>query len=134
MKTRVAIYCRIAEGNQQTLDFQKIQLQDYINAHVDWCKGEIYSDIMPANRLAENSDLNRLLSDAEKGNFQRVVVLSMSRLAREPEQLFQIINRLRASGVDIDFVKEGVSASQMIYADLRRENERASIQEMAWRM
>ena len=134
MKTRVAIYCRIAEGNQQTLDLQKIQLQDYINAHVDWCKGEIYSDIMPANRLAENSDLNRLLSDAEKGEFQCVAVLSMSRLAREPEQLFQIINRLRASGVDIDFVKEGVSASQMIYADLRREDERASIQDMSWRM
>ena len=131
MKTRVAIYCRIAEGNQQTLDLQKIQLQDYINAHVDWCKGEIYSDIMPANRLAENSDLNRLLSDAEKGNFQRVAVLSMSRLAREPEQLFQIINRLRASGVDIDFVKEGVSASQMSYSDLGWEDERASIQEMA---
>ena len=73
----------------------------------------VYTDVAPANRLAEGSDLARLLEDAAKGEFQRVAVLSVSRLARDFVRLLQLINTLKENGVTVDFLKEGISSDDI---------------------
>lgn len=113
MKTKVAVYCRVAAKDQIAIDCQKTQLQHYINSHPGWDAGTVYTDVAPANRLAEGSDLARLLEDAAKGEFQRVAVLSVSRLARDFVRLLQLINTLKENGVTVDFLKEGISSDDI---------------------
>ena len=114
MKTKVAVYCR-ADGNDPfAVECQKAALWEYISAHPDWDAGTVYADIAPASQLTERSDLAHLLEDAEKGEFQRVAVHSASRLARDRERLYQIVNALKVYGVSVDFLKEGLSTDDMV--------------------
>lgn len=112
-KTKVAVYCRVATKEQLAVDCQKSQLQNYINSHPGWCAGPVYSDFAPASQLAEGSDLARMLEDAAKSSFQRVAVLSVSRLARNTVRLFQLVDTFKDSGVAVDFLKEGISTDDI---------------------
>ena len=110
---KVAVYCRVATKDQLAADCQKSQLQSYIGSHPGWCAGPVYSDAAPASQLTDGSDLARMLEDAAKGAFQRVAVLSVSRLARNTVRLFQLLDTLKGCGVAVDFLKEGISTDDI---------------------
>ena len=109
MKTKVVAYCRVATHDQLAIESQKVQIQNYIKGHSDWCAGPVYADVAPASQLQEGSDLARLLEDATKGKFQRVVVPSVSRLARDMPRFAQMLHRFKEHDIAVDFLKERIS-------------------------
>ncbi len=113
MKQKVVAYCRVAALDQFAIDSQKAQIQNYITGHPDWCSGPAYVDVAPASQLQKRSALTRLLDDAAKGEFQRVVVTSMSRFARDMPRLAQVLRRFKEHGITVDFLKEHVSTDDL---------------------
>ena len=112
MKIKVAAYFRVATRDQLAIENQKAQIQKHISEHPNWCAGPTYVDIAPASQLQEGSDLARLLDDAARGRFQRVAVVSVSRLARDIPRLSQMLRQFKEQDIAVDFLKEHISTDE----------------------
>ncbi len=110
-KKRAAIYCRVSTAMQGAADYSSLDAQeDQLKA---FCKGKdwevvaIYKDTKSGGTL-ERDELTNLLSDAEKGQFDVIVVTKIDRLSRSLMDFKNITNKFNDLGVDF------VSATQSI--------------------
>lgn len=109
-KLKVAIYARVSTS-AQALDGFSIQAQiDTITKH---CHQEGYSvyDIYADKGVSGTSrdkrvELQRLMSDAENGKFQKVYVWKISRMARNTSDLLHIVEELQRSNVEFKSLSE----------------------------
>ncbi|MCM1335332.1 MAG: recombinase family protein [Bacteroides sp.] len=99
---KVAIYCRLSEEDRNKLNHnddsesiknQKIMLTQYANNH-DWMIYDIYSDDDFTGSDRNRPDFNRLLRDAEAGQFNIVLCKTQSRFTRELEMVEKYIHYL----------------------------------------
>ena len=109
-KQRIALYGRIAADQPEAADMQKQALKQIVAEHPEWVLQDLYFDVGPADPGLENTPaLKRMLKDAARGCFDRVVTMKVSRIAREPCSLLKISRRLKEHGIEIDFLAEGIS-------------------------
>ena len=105
-------YIRVSSDSQAGEDKTSLQDQEqsiktYIESQ-NWTLTEVYRDEGISGAEEYREDLQRLLSDADKGKFDIVVVDKTDRLARDLYlQLYITDKRLKPAGVDLKSVKEG---------------------------
>ncbi len=110
---RVATYARVSTQEQvegTSLDFQEIQLAANCKLQ-GWTVINSYADPGFSGKDGNRPGLERLLSDAKIGLFDRVLVYKLDRLARNLRLLLEIEQKLRAYGVSLASVKESVDTS-----------------------
>ncbi len=111
---RVATYARVSTQEQAlegtSLDFQHSQLTVYCQLQ-GWTIINSYTDPGYSGKDGNRPGLERLLSDAKIGLFDKVVVYKLDRLARNLRLLLEIEQRLRAYGTSLTSVKESVDTS-----------------------
>ncbi len=100
---RVAMYRRAPrEGGELALHWQSRVLSSYAEAHPDWRVVIDTTDIgLTFDQRLSDGGLARLLTEAEAGNLDAVLVTRPDCLARNPDQLAAILGRLHASGVQV---------------------------------
>ena len=112
-KQRIALYGRIAEDQPEAADMQKQALKQIAAEHPDWVIQDLYFDIGPADPGLENTPaLKRMLEDAARGCFDRVVTMGVSRIARNVPAFLGIVQFLKNHGVEVNFIKEGFSTEE----------------------
>ena len=83
---RVAAYCRVSSDSADQLHSYAAQIRAYtdlIQGHDGWELVDIYADEgLTGTRMDQREDLNRLLADCRRGRVDKVLVKSISRLAR----------------------------------------------------
>lgn len=85
-KIRLAAYVRVSSDSQDQLHSFATQIQyysDYVKTHPEYELVDIYADEgLTGTEMDNRDELNRLVSDCKRGKIDRVIVKSISRLAR----------------------------------------------------
>jgi len=114
---RVACYVRVSTSEQGRADKPSLAQQEEKVRQAcvvdDWEITHVYSDVVTGKKW-ERPDLQRMLADAEAGQFARVVFLKIDRLARNTRDLLEISERLNDLGVGVVSVKEKFDTSTPI--------------------
>lgn len=112
-KKRVVLYLRVGRQSQVSVEVQQAVLAEKVKKHPDWELCGIYSDVGPASNGKRYARAFRhLLEDAGQGKFDRVLTPGITRITRDVPQLIEIVHLLKGKGVEIDFLKEGLSTDR----------------------
>ena len=107
---KVGIYVRVSTL-QQTTENQLLELQEICERN-DWTVVEEYNETVSGTKGVDSrSELNRLLKDASRKKFEKVVIWSVDRLGRSMKHLVMVLSQLKDLDVDIYSYKQGIDTS-----------------------
>ena len=107
---RTVIYTRSATIDEARLESQKAACREFAEAQ-GWSVVAYYADAGTSGCSLKRSQLERMLQDAQDGRFDVIVIHRVDRLARSLSALWQIVQALRASRVEVASICEGWKAS-----------------------
>jgi site-specific DNA recombinase len=111
---RVATYARVSTQEQASegtsLDFQAAQLTGYCQLQ-GWTIVNNYVDAGFTGKNGDRPGLQRLLTDAKLGLFDKMLVFKLDRLARNLSLLLEIEKALNGHGITLISMKESVDTS-----------------------
>jgi DNA invertase Pin-like site-specific DNA recombinase len=128
---RVAFYLRVSTGGQ-TVENQRLELAKAAEQR-GWTVAEIYSDngFSGAKGRDKRPAFDRLCKDAVAGKFDVIAAWSVDRLGRSVLHLAQFVEDMRASGVGLFLLKQGLDSETptgramlgmcSVFAELERE-------------
>lgn len=105
----VACYVRVSTASQN-LDRQLTSTKEYAEERLGADLGdiEIYRDKATGTSTTSRDDYQQLIEDVEAGRIDAVVAHEVSRVARSISDLETIAEQLRAAGVELHIVTEGL--------------------------
>ncbi len=114
---RVAPYCRVSSNSADQLHSYAAQIDYYtkkVGAKPDWELVDIYADEgLTGTRMDKRDDLDRLISDCKKGKIDKVLIKSISRLARNTADSLTILRDLKLLGVSVQSEKENFDTAEL---------------------
>src|SRR5580704_13745767 len=128
---RVAFYLRVSTGSQ-TVENQRRELAAAAEQR-GWTVIELYSDngFSGAKGRDKRPAFDRLCKDAVAGKFDIIAAWSVDRLGRSVLHLAQFVEDMRASGVGLFLLKQGLDSETptgramlgmcSVFAELERE-------------
>ena len=109
---QVASYCRVStDQSDQANSFvsQKTFFRQYIQAHPDWTLYDIYADEgITGTSTQKRAEFHRMIADAQMGKFQLIITKEVSRFSRNILDTIAYTRRLKAIGVGVIFVLDGI--------------------------
>ena len=106
----VAIYVRVSTASQTT-ENQLIELTE-VCVRNKWHISNIYNETISGTKsVDERAELNRMLQDASRKKFSKVVVWSVDRVGRSMKHLVTVLSQLQDSGCDIYSYKQAIDTS-----------------------
>ena len=107
---KVGIYVRVSTL-QQTTENQLLELYEICERN-DWSVVEEYNETVSGTKgVSDRSELNRMLQDASRKKFEKVVIWSVDRLGRSMKHLVMVLSQLKDLDVDIYSYKQGIDTS-----------------------
>ena len=107
---KVGIYVRVSTL-QQTTENQLLELYEICERN-DWSVVEEYNETVSGTKgVSDRSELNRMLQDAQRKKFEKVVIWSVDRLGRSMKHLVMVLSQLKDLDVDIFSYKQGIDTS-----------------------
>lgn len=107
---KAVAYCRVSTNKDeqiQSLQNQKDFFSDYITKKGDELV-RIYSDEgLSGTKLKNRKQLNQLIADAKKGQFEKLYCKDISRLCRNTLDFLNISQDLKRCGVELHFINLG---------------------------
>ena len=137
---KVAIYTRVSTSDQTTQN-QLLDLEEVIERN-DWEVVEFYDEVVTGTKgIDERIELARMLKDAQRKKFQKLIIWSVDRLGRNLKNIIGVLTTLQELGIEVYSYKQGIDSSTTmgrsfmaivgIFAeienDLRRERQSAGI-------
>lgn len=103
----IAAYCRVStdkEDQLNSLEAQKGFFKEYTKRTGDFLV-QLYADEgISGTKIKNRKEFLRMMADAEKGLFDLVVVKDISRFARNTVDLLQNVRKLKALGIETQFL------------------------------
>lgn len=107
---RAAAYYRISTlVHGQSIQNQSVPVREYIRSKSLKLTGE-YSDEGISGAKEKRKGLDALLADARRGKFQILVVMEISRLARDSRHLLNLLFELKNLSISVVSLREGFSS------------------------
>ncbi|GGM46359.1 recombinase family protein [Haloarcula argentinensis] len=105
----IGCYCRVST-QEQSLDRQLESTQEYAEGEFDADLGGLrfYRD-KSTGTDTDRSDYQQMMTDAESGEIDAVVVHSISRICRSISDLERTASRLEKAGVELHIISEGLT-------------------------
>src|ERR1700733_11297517 len=107
---RAAIYARVSTNNGQDPHMQTRELKEYCQRRGWEIEGE-YVDVGISGATEKRQELDRLLSDAHRREFDSLVVWKFDRFARSVSHLLRALETFQALGIEFVSLTEGVDTS-----------------------
>ena len=109
-KLNVAVYLRVSTSHQTT-ENQFRELIDVCNRN-HWQIVGLYEETISGTKgLDERAELNRMMLDASRKKFDKVVVWSVDRLGRSMKHLITVLSQLDDLGIDVFSFAQGIDTS-----------------------
>jgi len=108
MKT--AVYARVSTNNGQDPEMQLRELREYCQRR-GWEVTREYVDVGISGTKEKRPELDRLLGDAHRRNFDAVVVWRFDRFARSVSHLLRALETFRSLGIEFVSLSEQVDTS-----------------------
>jgi DNA invertase Pin-like site-specific DNA recombinase len=110
MKMRAAIYARVSTNNGQDPHMQTRELREYCKRRGWEIAGE-YVDVGVSGAKDSRPELNELIADAHRRQFDAVIVWKFDRFARSVSHLLRALETFQALGIEFVSLTEGVDTS-----------------------
>jgi DNA invertase Pin-like site-specific DNA recombinase len=108
---KAAAYVRISTSTHgQDIKNQSVPIEKYI-ADKQLVFTKVYSDEGVSGSTAKRKGLDELIVDAKKGKFTVLVVMEISRLARDLRHLLNCLHELTELGISVVSLREGLDFS-----------------------
>ena len=109
---RVALYARVSTSNHgQDVTLQTRELKEFIERR-GWQFAEEYVDLGISGSKARRPELDRLMVDAHRGQFDAVIVWKFDRFARSVSHLLRALETFQALGIDFVSLSESLDTSK----------------------
>ena len=106
----VAVYVRVSTSGQTT-ENQLIELSEVCERN-KWHITNVYNETISGTKgVDERAELNRLMQDASRKRFSKVVVWSVDRVGRSMKHLVNVLSQLKDLGCDIYSYKQAIDTS-----------------------
>ena len=109
----IAAYCRVSTDKEDQLNSLEIQKEFFL----EYTKRtgdnliKLYADEgISGTKIKNRKEFQRMLADAEKGLFDMVVVKDISRFARNTVDLLQSVRKLKALGIETQFLTANMTS------------------------
>jgi len=114
---RLAAYCRVSSNSGDQLHSFAAQIRyykDYEKKNPQYKLVDIYADEgLTGTEMKKRDELHRLIRDSQKGKIDRVIVKSVSRFARNTQELLVALRTLKELGVSVYFEEQGIDTDLM---------------------
>lgn len=114
---QLAAYCRVSSDSEDQLHSFAAQIRyysEYERKHPEYTLVDIYVDEgMTGTDMKKRDELNRLIRDCKKGKIDRIIVKSVSRFARNTEELLTTLRLLKSIGVSVYFEEQGIDTDKL---------------------
>ena len=114
---RLAAYCRVSSDSEDQLHSFAAQIRyykDYERKHPQYKLVDIYADEgITGTCMDKRDDLHRLIRDCKRGLIDRIIVKSVSRFARNTQELLSTIRFLKDIGVSVYFEEQGIDTDKL---------------------
>ena len=106
----IALYVRVSTSSQHT-ENQIYELKEICKRN-RWNIVEIYDETISGTKgVNERAELNRMLEDATRKKFSKIVVWSVDRLSRSMKSLVNVLSQLKDIDCDIYSYQQGIDTS-----------------------
>ena len=116
-KIRLAAYCRVSSDSDDQLHSFAAQIgyySDYTRKNPKYELVDIYADEgITGTEMEKRDEFNRLLRDCKRGKIDRIITKSVSRFARNTEELLVALRLLKDIGVSVYFEEQGIDTNQL---------------------
>jgi len=118
-RTTVGLYLRVSTGSQAVAN-QKRELEG-VAKRAGWEIVKVYQDKGVSGAKGRNGrpELNRMLEDATRRRFKKLLVWDLSRLGRSLRDLISITDNFRELGVDLyvhkDAIDTGTASGRLFF-------------------
>lgn len=116
-KNRLAAYCRVSSDSADQLHSFAAQIRyysEYTKKHPEYELVDIYADEgLTGTEMKKRDELNRLIRDCKQGKIDRIIVKSVSRFARNTEELLVTLRMLTDLGVSVYFEEQGIDTDKL---------------------
>ena len=109
----IAAYCRVStdkEDQLNSLEAQKRFFAEYTQRTGDHLVRLYADEGISGTKIKNRKEFLRMMADAEKGLFEMVVVKDISRFARNTVDLLQNIRKLKALGIETQFLTANMTS------------------------
>ena len=132
VKRKVAGYARVSTDHEDQVSSYTAQVDyytKYIKEREDWEFAGMYTDEgVTGTSTKKREGFTRMIKDALDGKIQLIITKSVSRFARNTVDCLTTIRKLKASGVEVYFEKEGIwtldSAGDVLPSEMIQCNDR----------
>jgi len=107
---RVALYARVSTQNGQNPEMQLCELREYCDRR-GWQIFREYVDVGISGSKEKRPELDRLMADAHRRQFDVLVVWKFDRFARSVSHLLRALETFKALGVEFVSLSEAVDTS-----------------------
>ncbi len=112
--TKAACYCRISTlTHGQSLQNQLVPIREFAGAR-GFEIVEEYSDEGISGAKEKRRGLDLMLAGARRGLFKTLIVMEISRLARDVRHLLNLLHELDRIGVTVISIREGIEFSSVL--------------------
>ena len=114
---RLAAYCRVSsnsEDQQHSFAAQIRYYSEYEKKHPEYTLVDIYADEgLTGTDMTKRNEQNRMIHDCKKGKIDRIIVKSVSRFARNTEELLITLRLLKSIGVSVYFEEQDIDTDKL---------------------
>ena len=114
---RLAAYCRVSSNSEDQLHSFAAQIRyytEYTQRNTGYQLVVIYADEgITGTSIEKRIEFNRMIRDCKKGLIDRIIVKSISRFARNTEELLTVLRLLSGFGVSVYFEEQSIDTSMM---------------------
>lgn len=139
----VAAYCRVSTDKEdQTNSFvaQQRYFNEYIQSKEEWLLWDIYADEgITGTSTKKRVRFNQMMEDARSGRFSLIITKEVSRFARNILDAVAFTRELRALGVGVIFLTDGINTLEpdaelrlSILGSIAQEESRRTSQRVKW--
>ena len=111
---KVAIYARVSTEHEAQLSALENQIQYYdeeLAKHPDWVLYDRYIDEgITGTSTKKRPNFMRMMEDAQNGCFDLIITREVSRFARNTVDLLQSVRKLKALGIETQFLTANMTS------------------------
>ena len=130
-KIRLAAYARVSSSSDEqehSYAAQILHFTNYVKEHPEYELVDIYADEgITGTEMEKRDELKRLLRDCSMGKIDRVICKSISRFARNTEELLHMIRALKNLGVSIYFEDKDIDSDKLNIFELIKNAQTSKI-------
>ena len=108
VEARAAIYARVSTSTHGQDVNNQIEPARAFAAARGFHIAEVYADIGVSGAKESREGLDQMVKDARVGKFKNLIVMEISRLARDLRHLLNLLHDLNQVGVQVISIREGI--------------------------